>query len=83
MKASVGFALRVEVAGGPSGSAWLFGPSACQTYCSAPKVTRVTGPEKCRGVLPFAVIYLLVLVLLTYVPAITLVPLSWMEARPH
>ena len=36
-----------------------------------------------RGVLPFAVIYLLVLVLLTYVPAITLVPLSWMEARPH
>jgi len=30
-----------------------------------------------RGVLPFLVIYLIALALLTYVPALTLVPLSW------
>src|SRR5262249_10207786 len=40
-----------EVArGGLSGSGWLFLPSLIQTYCSLPKVDRVTGPEKptCR-----------------------------------
>src|SRR5713101_5223859 len=40
-------AFSVEVAGGPSGSAWLLAPSGCQTYCSAPNVTTVTGPAKC------------------------------------
>src|SRR2546425_7382200 len=38
---------RIAVAtGGLSGSAWLFGPSFFQTYCSLPKVTSVTGPAK-------------------------------------
>jgi len=32
-----------------------------------------------RGVLPFLVVYLLALLLITYVPAVTLVPLSWMR----
>src|SRR5438876_215023 len=36
----------MEVTGGPSGSGWPFGPSACHTYCSLPNVTIVTGPEK-------------------------------------
>jgi C4-dicarboxylate transporter DctM subunit len=34
-------------------------------------------PVLYRGVLPFIVIYLAVLILLTYVPAVTLVPLGW------
>lgn len=34
-------------------------------------------PQLYRGVLPFVLIYSTVLLLLTYVPAITLVPLSW------
>lgn len=36
-------------------------------------------PALYRGVVPFLLIYLAVLVLLTYIPAITLVPLSWMR----
>jgi C4-dicarboxylate transporter DctM subunit len=32
-----------------------------------------------RGVLPFVVVYLLALLLITYVPAVTLVPLGWMK----
>src|SRR5439155_2726859 len=36
----------MEVTGGPSGTGWPFGPSACHTYCSLPNVTIVTGPEK-------------------------------------
>ena len=39
-------ATTVAAAGGLSGSAWLFGPSLIQTYCSLPKVTSITGPEK-------------------------------------
>jgi hypothetical protein len=35
------------LAGGFSGSAWLFRPSECQTYCSVPKVIIATAPEKC------------------------------------
>jgi C4-dicarboxylate transporter DctM subunit len=34
-------------------------------------------PQLYRGVVPFLLIYLTILVLLTYVPAITLAPLSW------
>lgn len=34
-------------------------------------------PQLYRGVVPFLLIYLAILALLTYVPAITLVPLSW------
>jgi C4-dicarboxylate transporter DctM subunit len=34
-------------------------------------------PQLYRGVIPFLLIYLAILALLTYVPAITLVPLSW------
>ena len=37
-----GFAFSVDLAGGPSGSALLFAPAGCQTYCSAPKVTMVS-----------------------------------------
>src|SRR5277367_6321051 len=36
----------VEATGGWSGSAWLSGPSLIHTYCSLPKVTNATGPEK-------------------------------------
>jgi C4-dicarboxylate transporter DctM subunit len=36
-----------------------------------------------RGVVPFAIIYLAMLFLLTYVPALTLVPLGWFEGRPR
>jgi len=36
-------------------------------------------PSLYRGVLPFLVVYLLALVLITYVPAVTLVPLQWMR----
>lgn len=36
-------------------------------------------PELYKGVLPFLCIYLAVLVLLTYVPAVTLVPLSYLK----
>jgi C4-dicarboxylate transporter DctM subunit len=36
-------------------------------------------PQLYRGVLPFLLIYLAILVLLTYVPAITLLPLSWLQ----
>src|SRR5215813_1221396 len=43
----LGFAVSVETEGGPSGSAWLFAPSGCQTYCSAPKVVIATEPAKC------------------------------------
>ncbi|RAI41460.1 TRAP transporter large permease [Rhodoplanes roseus] len=36
-------------------------------------------PQLYRGVVPFLLIYLAVLMLLTYVPAVTLVPLSWLQ----
>ena len=36
-------------------------------------------PQLYRGVLPFLLIYLAILLLLTYVPAITLAPLSWLQ----
>src|ERR1700674_2965949 len=51
---SLPFMFSDFVAGGPSGSAWLLGPSECHTYCSAPNVTIVTGPVKCAADLPFA-----------------------------
>ena len=41
----VEFASMVVARIGPSGSAWLFGPSLIHTYCSLPKVTNATGPE--------------------------------------
>lgn len=47
------FTSNVVLSGGPSGSAWLFAPSGCQTYCSAPNVASVTGPVKCAGGLPW------------------------------
>jgi C4-dicarboxylate transporter DctM subunit len=40
----------------------LFGTSLFQLY---------------RGVIPFLLIYLAALILITYVPAVTLVPLAW------
>src|SRR4051794_30948916 len=39
-------AVIVVATGGLSGSAWLLSPSLIQTYCSLPKVTKVTGPAK-------------------------------------
>jgi C4-dicarboxylate transporter DctM subunit len=36
-------------------------------------------PALYRGVVPFLLIYLLVLALITYIPAITLYPLTWMK----
>lgn len=36
-------------------------------------------PELYRGVVPFLLIYLFVLGLITYIPAITLVPVSWLN----
>ena len=36
-------------------------------------------PELYRGVIPFLFIYIAILLLLTYIPAITLAPLAWMR----
>src|ERR1700745_1160629 len=41
-----GLAITEEVRVNLPGSAWLLGPSSIQAYCSLPKVTMVTGPEK-------------------------------------
>jgi C4-dicarboxylate transporter DctM subunit len=40
-------------------------------------IFKVPLPELYRGVIPFVLIYAAVLILLTYVPAVTLVPLDW------
>jgi C4-dicarboxylate transporter DctM subunit len=40
---------------------------------------KVPLPQLYRGVIPFVCVYLLVLMLLTYIPAITLVPLRWLH----
>jgi C4-dicarboxylate transporter DctM subunit len=40
-------------------------------------IFKVPLPNLYRGVIPFVLIYAAVLILLTYVPAVTLVPLSW------
>src|SRR5215470_4592116 len=49
----VEFASTVVARIGPSGSAWLFGPSLIHTYCSLPKVTNATGPANELVRLPF------------------------------
>src|SRR5215475_10849546 len=61
----------------------LFLPPFGLNLFASQALFKVPLPQLYRGVIPFAVIYLLVLILLTYVPAITLVPLSWIEGRPH
>ncbi|ERK16291.1 TRAP-type C4-dicarboxylate transport system, large permease component [Pantoea sp. AS-PWVM4] len=40
---------------------------------------KVPMPQLYRGVLPFLVIYLIVLVMITYIPQLTTVPVSWLS----